>query len=215
MLQYCRGLGLEIGPGRFPYCPKPGAVYLDSHTDAKGLPYGTPSPDIVARAGAIPRPDGTFDYVLSAHVLEHMQNTIPVLREWIRVLKPGGVLFTILPHAERTIDRYRAKTTLAHHIRDAEVLTDDFDTSHNDEIREGWSKLPDFEEQARQYESEWGAPVWDFKFRFEHDVIHFHVWTQDEIVRLLQYLGLVILAVVERAPERPDSFVVVARRPSE
>jgi hypothetical protein len=38
------------------------------------------------------------------------------------------------------------------------------------------------------------------------------VWTQDEIVRLLQYLELTIVAVAEITPERPDTFVVVARK---
>jgi hypothetical protein len=86
------------------------------------------------------------------------------------------------------------------------------DYSHNDEVQIGWAKNSDFEESARMYEREWGAHVWDFEFRLANGVIHFHVWTQDELVRLLQYLGLAILFVAERTPERPDSFVVVARK---
>jgi hypothetical protein len=38
-------------------------------------------------------------------------------------------------------------------------------------------------------------------------------WTQDEIVRLYQHLGLKIAHVAEIAPEREDSFIVVARKP--
>lgn len=207
--QYCHGNGLEIGAGKRPYCNPATTLFLDKYTDNKD---GTPSPDIVSDATEIPKPDETFDYVFSSHVLEHTQNTIAALKEWLRVLKPGGILFLVLPHGDRTFDRHRQKTTLEHHLKDAETLTNEPDYSHNEEIRTGWSKNEDAEEAARQYERGWGAPVWDFEFRVKNGVVHFHVWTQDEIVRLLQYLGLKILTVAETAPERIDSFVVVAKK---
>lgn len=39
----------------------------------------------------------SFDRVIAAHVLEHLYRPHDVLREWQRVLKPGGVLSLILP----------------------------------------------------------------------------------------------------------------------
>lgn len=41
--------------------------------------------------------DNTFDRLIAAHVLEHLKNPHLVLREWARVLSPGGVLTLILP----------------------------------------------------------------------------------------------------------------------
>ena len=41
--------------------------------------------------------DNTFDRVIAAHVLEHLVQPGDVLREWMRVLKPGGVLTLVLP----------------------------------------------------------------------------------------------------------------------
>lgn len=209
--KYCVGRGLEIGAGKAPYCDPSHTVFLDKFTDNKD---GTPKPDIVADADRIPVPDAAFDYVFSSHVLEHMPNTIKALQEWLRVLRPSGILFVVLPHGDRTLDRLRRKTTLEHHFADANNLIDgQTDRSHDDEIKEGWSKLPEFPRLAEEFEKEWGAPVWDFEFRHRNGVIHFHVWTQDELVRLLQHLHLTILAVIEQTPERYDSFVVVARRP--
>jgi ubiquinone/menaquinone biosynthesis C-methylase UbiE len=48
-------------------------------------------------ATALSFDDSTFDRVIGAHVLEHLGQPHEVLREWQRVLKPGGVLSLILP----------------------------------------------------------------------------------------------------------------------
>lgn len=42
-------------------------------------------------------PDHSFDRLIAAHVLEHLYKPHEVLREWARVLKPGGVLTLVLP----------------------------------------------------------------------------------------------------------------------
>jgi len=49
--------------------------------DARGLSF--------ANAG--------FDRVIATHVLEHIVNPHDVLREWARLVKPGGVLSLVLP----------------------------------------------------------------------------------------------------------------------
>ena len=41
--------------------------------------------------------DNQFDRLIATHVLEHLQNPYLVLREWMRVLKPNGVLSIVLP----------------------------------------------------------------------------------------------------------------------
>jgi ubiquinone/menaquinone biosynthesis C-methylase UbiE len=41
--------------------------------------------------------DASFDRVIAAHVLEHLSAPHLVLREWARVLKPGGTLSIVLP----------------------------------------------------------------------------------------------------------------------
>ncbi len=44
----------------------------------------------------LPYQDGTFDLVMSAHMLEHFVDPMVALREMVRVLKPGGFLIVCL-----------------------------------------------------------------------------------------------------------------------
>lgn len=55
--------------------------------------------DIVARADAIPLPDGSVEEILAVHVWEHFYRweCDVVIAEWKRLLKPGGTLVLELP----------------------------------------------------------------------------------------------------------------------
>jgi SAM-dependent methyltransferase len=207
--QYCKGKGLEIGPGKHPYCNPATTLFLDKHIDNRD---GADNVDIISDATSIPVADKTFDYVFSSHCLEHCANPLKALFEWKRVIKPGGTLFLVLPHCDRTFDRYREKTTLNHVIADYDTLTHDHDYSHIDEIKEGWSKLDDIELMTRDFERDWGFPMWDFESRMKHDTIHYHVWTQNEMIDVLKYIGMKILYVADIVPERHDSFLIVSQK---
>jgi hypothetical protein len=65
---------------------------------------------VVASGERLPFAGESLDFVLSSHVLEHFWDPIAALREWLRVLKPGGLIFAVIPHKERTMDRERART---------------------------------------------------------------------------------------------------------
>ena len=69
--------------------------------------------DIVAPGDQLPMEDNSVDFVISSHVIEHFPDPIKALREWYRVVKPGGYLYIIAPHKERTFDKERPRSTLA------------------------------------------------------------------------------------------------------
>ncbi len=74
---------LEIGPGRKKIR---GFESLDA--------VGRPGVDHVGDARALPFPDGSFGLIYASHVIEHLPwyETTSALKEWRRVLAPGGSL---------------------------------------------------------------------------------------------------------------------------
>lgn len=53
-------------------------------------------------------PDNEFDAVVSHHALEHVENPLGILREFHRILKPGGQLVLVVPGEVGWYKRNRA-----------------------------------------------------------------------------------------------------------
>ena len=48
--------------------------------------------------------DATQDFVIANHFIEHCQNPLLALRNMLRVLKPGGILYLAIPDKRFTFD---------------------------------------------------------------------------------------------------------------
>ncbi len=48
--------------------------------------------------GRFPVPDNSFDFIVSFQVLEHVNSTEHIIRECLRILKAGGVMYHICPN---------------------------------------------------------------------------------------------------------------------
>ncbi len=53
---------------------------------------------VLARADDLPFADGSFDRLVSHHLVEHLDDLPAALREWRRVLRPGGSLAICTPN---------------------------------------------------------------------------------------------------------------------
>lgn len=69
--------------------------------------------DVVAPGDQLPFADNSLDFVISSHVIEHFYDPVKTMQEWLRVVKPGGYVYVIAPHKERTFDKERPRTNLA------------------------------------------------------------------------------------------------------
>jgi predicted SAM-dependent methyltransferase len=76
-------------------------------------------PDVVDDGAELSKfPDASLDFVIASHMLEHVEDPIAALENQLRVLRPGGVLFIVLPDARYTFDAPRARTSVEHLLRD-------------------------------------------------------------------------------------------------
>jgi SAM-dependent methyltransferase len=109
--KHCHGRGAEIGPGLDPYGPRDRTVMVERFATRRGHPTVA---DVYGDGAALPLAPASMDFLISSHMLEHHPDPLAVLKEWRRVLRTGGRLVLILPHVDRTYDRGRTLSTVAH-----------------------------------------------------------------------------------------------------
>lgn len=100
---FCRGKGLDLGCGPEKLIDSTNCIGVDNNIDA--TLFGRPARfDIKADVTDLSMfASGSMDWVFSSHVLEHVPlSKIPdTLREWMRVIKPGGNLILYLPDMDQ------------------------------------------------------------------------------------------------------------------
>lgn len=89
--------GVDLGAGGDPILPT--TICIDRAEDSPARAHVGSSPThLVGDVSDLYWfRDGTLDYVYSSHVLEDFIDTTAILREWLRVLRPGGHLVLFLP----------------------------------------------------------------------------------------------------------------------
>ena len=121
--RWCHGVGIEIGPSAHNQLV-PGAITVDRTDEVTVFKQKeiemcgrALAVDVVADADALPFADGSLDYVASSHVFEHLVDPVKALLEWDRVLRVGGIMFTIVPHRDAEPgDVGRPLTTVRHFV---------------------------------------------------------------------------------------------------
>lgn len=59
-------------------------------------------PQILAFGDQLPFKDDELDYITSIHSFEHFEDQYKTLKEWLRVLKPGGIVGIVHPDIDYT-----------------------------------------------------------------------------------------------------------------
>jgi SAM-dependent methyltransferase len=128
-------------------------------------------------------PDQSYDFLLSCHSLEHVANPIKAVKEWNRVLKTGGALVLVLPDKRFTFDIKRPYTDMQHLITDFHAGTDEYDTTHFEEIisHHDVTKDPGLKPSDEIREL--------LKNNFTNRLAHHHVYSHELIKQLLDYCG--------------------------
>lgn len=94
--RYAQGDLLDIGCGNKPYLSvfEPG---VRSYTGCDVAQSSMQLVDVICDATSIPRPDASFDTVLSTQAIEHVADHRGMIREAVRLLRPDGHLIVSGP----------------------------------------------------------------------------------------------------------------------
>jgi len=87
ILPYTDGQGIDVGCGGRSIRADIKRVDIDPDKE----------PDILCSGDEIPVSDESFNFVVAQHILEHFEDQDKALKEWLRILKPGGYLLIIHP----------------------------------------------------------------------------------------------------------------------
>lgn len=125
--------------------------------------------------------DASVDFVIANHLVEHLENPIAGLREMLRVIRTGGVLYLALPDPRVTFDVDRQLTSVEH-------VVDEFrnGTAHTRERHfEEWVETA---EKHVAWMQKAGVKSGPERVRELLDLdysIHFHVWRPDTFLELI------------------------------
>ncbi len=208
------GNGLELGPLHRPLKPHPGMrmTYMD-RADQETLKQEFPAValdivpvDVIDDAETLATvADGRFDFLIAAHVIEHMRNPIGALVNWLRVVRDGGLVYLIVPDKRRTFDRLRVRTTLEHMVLDYQQPSRERDFEH-------FLDYAVFVHHAMIDQAIGEAT----RLRDADYSIHFHVFLPQDVVRLVEWIhGHVMPVHVAEGPALSpalDEFHVLLRK---
>lgn len=138
--------------------------------------------------------DATYDFVLSCHNLEHIANPIKALKEWIRVVKPGGSIILILPNHSRTFDHRRLPTSVDHLLADYHADMQEDDLTHVEEILTKHDLRRD--PSTGNWEIFRKRAFNNLQFRS----LHHHVFNTENSRKLLETVGLQIKIIETALP---------------
>jgi SAM-dependent methyltransferase len=163
----------------------------------------TPGFEFIAEGNALGMiAEGSYDFVLSSHMLEHSANPLKALREWRRILKPVGGLILVMPHRDGTFDHRRPVTSLEHLLQDFNRDVGEDDPTHAAEVialhdlsRDfGVTDVGAFHERVRQNAVVRG--------------VHHHVFDTRRVMDIVTWAGFDLVTVEALLPYH---IVVVAR----
>jgi predicted SAM-dependent methyltransferase len=210
--EYIAGAGIEIGALHHPLpVPKNATVSYVDRMNVEQLRQQYPElnqlplvdVDILADGETLESiNDFSQDFVIANHFLEHCQNPLLAIENMLRVLKQNGVLFMAIPDKRYTFDIARPVTTYQH--------------LENDYINGGeFSKKQHFEEWVKLVnkvtdESEATKQV-NTLISMDYS-IHFHVWTQIEMVEIILNLKHKVDFEVELICRNGNEVIFVLRK---
>ncbi len=119
--------------------------------------------------------DGSQDFIIANHFLEHCDNPIQALKTIFRVLRAGGIAYLAIPDKRFTFDKDRSETGPEHLLKDYKEGPAGSRKEHFNEWVRKVEKIKDEEAVRGKTEYLMGIGY----------SIHFHVFTQNGMLGLI------------------------------
>jgi SAM-dependent methyltransferase len=214
--------GIEIGAGTSPLpISDPVPIYIDCFRE---FGHAACRADYYGQATALPFHDHSLDYVASSHVLEHVANPVAALAEWYRVLRPGGIIYLVVPDRRHTWEHGRPVTAVEHLLADFTAHTTACDATHIDEFVQtaDWNQFsPETPADAvPAKKAEYARGMHEAVARGEDINIHFHTFEANMVRALIETLQTwpvrrfrwELVDLVEQFPrDNPNGILAVVR----
>lgn len=204
--RWYRPLPIYRSIGSLDNCVFSASTVWASHSDTYAYhPAKTPGKFVLCDGSDISSvANGSYDFVLSSHNLEHFANPIKALKEWERIVRPGGKLVLVLPHYTKTFDHRRTPTPVSHMVDDFNRDLQESDLEHVPEILALHDRSLD--PGAGSYEHFHERCMKNAEMR----CLHHHVFDENNSHELLEYLGMKVLAVETADPSHIFLFAEFA-----
>jgi SAM-dependent methyltransferase len=173
--------------------------------------------NLVAFGDDLPFKDNTLDYVLSSHVVEHFFDPVKALREWHRVIKPGGYIFIIAPHKDRTFDKPREVTPVAELMgrSTGRIRVSDYAQAIDlAKVKESGTATfgPGYEVPPQVLIRRGAQPEEGWARYQADDHHHWSVWRTNDFVELVKALRFDIVETLDTDDKVGNGFTVVIRK---
>jgi SAM-dependent methyltransferase len=221
-LQYIAGTGIEIGALHAPLSvdsKKAKVLYVDRMSQ-KDLydqypefrKFDIVAADIIDNGAELATiPDNLYDFCISNHVLEHLEDPIQALCNWLRILKAQGILYLSIPLPHNIVDKHRQPTTFSHILEDHGLVSKDRE-KHGKERHSHYLdfvRSTNYSEAANdEFINRKTAELLDMNYS-----IHFHVFSEETLLRMIDFVAQrIAIKIVEFVRNEPEEFIFIIEK---
>jgi SAM-dependent methyltransferase len=221
-LKYIAGTGIEIGALHAPLSvdsKKAKVLYVDRMSQ-KDLydqypefkKYDIVAADIIDNGAELATiPDHLYDFCISNHVLEHLEDPIQALGNWLRILKAKGILYLSVPLPDNVVDKHRQPTTFSHIVEDQGLMTRDREKYGKERHShyEDFVRSTNFSESTnKEFVDRKTAELLDMNYS-----IHFHVFSEETLMQMIDFVSQKIaIKIVEFVRNEPEEFILILEK---
>ncbi len=209
--KYLKGRGIEIGafnnPLKVPENTE--VIYLDKFIEtekhnANIVNIDSVKIDILDNGESLEAlRDSSVDFIIANHFLEHCLDPIGTIKNMFRVVRKNGILFIAIPDKRYTFDSVRDVTPLDHLILDHEGGGEkSMEYHYYDWVRKLTEKSITEDDIHKEV-----MELMAMKYS-----IHFHVWTQVQMIEFFSYLKKKLEFKIELVFKTGNEVIFILRK---